>query len=225
MRCSYTDQTLQLPGVQASKDGKTLPTRDFSGRKAHPRSERKIRGVREAAYSGGSCLVFKRSECWSNLLWRVPRKKSLGWPAAGAQPASVFLLSARGPGCSGVARDILTSSVLWQPPPACYVAAAGEGREGHSRGRRTQSSSNAVRASSVPARSLPGAPAPWRRYLGCLSGGTWRRPQAPGSGAGCGSGPGRRIQEVAAPPVRHRPATLSPAPSTSPALQRDIDPA
>lgn len=44
MRCSHTDQTFQLPGEQASKDGKTLPTQDFSERKAHPRSERENPG-------------------------------------------------------------------------------------------------------------------------------------------------------------------------------------
>lgn len=153
-----------------------------------------------------------------------PEGKSLGWPVEGTWLASVFLISAPGPGCSGVARYILRSPlsgshrpVTWRPP--------GKGRKGHSRGRCTQSSSNAVYASSARARSLPGAPAPWRRYLGCRSGGTWRRPQVPGSGTGCGSGPGRRIQEVAAPPARHRPATFSSAPRHSPALLCCIDPA
>lgn len=123
----------------------------------------------------------------------------------------VFLLQDRGPGRRQVGPHTDPHlSALPQPLPV-NVAAAGKGRQGHGRGRRTQSRSKAVRASSARARRLPGAPAPWRRYLGCLSGGTWWRPQVPGSGAGCGSGTGRRIQEVAGPPARHLPATLRPA--------------
>lgn len=169
-------------------------------------------------------MVFKRSECWDNLLWPVLRK--VARLAGGRSPASFGSPRSRhwGRDAAGRPVPVLTSGlsrshwpVTWRPPD--------KGREGHGRDRRTQSRSNAVRASSDPARRLPGAPAPWRRYLGCRSDGTWRRPRLPGSGARCGSGPGRRIQEVAAPPARHLPATLSPAPGTSSPVLPRISPA
>lgn len=142
--------------------------------------------------------------CFS-MIWVLEQSPWRGLPRKVARLAQVDLGSAP-------SRSTRLSSPA---PTACYVAAAPKGRQGHGRGRHIQSRSKAVRAFSARARRLPGAPAPWRRYLGCRSGGTWRRPQVPGSGAGCGSGTGRRIQEVAAPPARHLPATLRPAPSTS----------
>lgn len=93
----------------------------------------------------------------------------------------------------------------------CNVAAAGRdaGRErrGHwgaealrpgspreTDSPRSQPDSGPARPAARPARpGPPGSPFPagraGRRYLGCRSGGTWRRPRAPGSSAECSERP------------------------------------
>lgn len=197
IRCSHTDQAFQLPGEHPKMEKHFLLRISPRGKRA-PVLRETIRGVWEAAYSCGICLFFKWSECCNNLLDGGYRGKSLGWTrSTSARP-----------------RPEPHGSVLPHPLPVTW-------RRPH---RATRDVVGAVTPRAAPkpsaphsarARRLPGAPAPWRRYLGCRSGGTWRRPQVPGSGAGCGSGTGRRIQEVAAPPARHLPATLRPAPSTS----------
>lgn len=114
-----------------------------------------------------------------------------------------------------------------------------------------------ARLRPCPTRSRPGPAGPsgspfptgraGRRYLGCRSGGTWRRPRAPGSGAECGerprpaapgsggslAGPGASSACDPGPPrptqgqgvhVRPRCAGAAPAPCTPPAAPTRLRP-